>query len=170
MTVLLPRGSHWQIYLPVDSLYLVYLLNSGNWIALLPKGSYLATLQTRSVMSLLVQLLHSGVSKTDGPGTSREHGSPLWVLEYIVIMWINCGSFAGIGVGPQVKLPHRNSNNQQIQALSFCFRWWGGTSSQVFLSNGGCSVGGGFHKILSLNWWWQHVAKQGGLGPPAHGS
>ena len=40
-----------QIYLPIDSLYLVYLLNSSNWIVLPPKGSYLATPQMRYVMS-----------------------------------------------------------------------------------------------------------------------
>ena len=51
MTVLLPRGSHWQIYLPIGSLYLVDPLNSGDWIASLPKGSYLATPQMRSVTS-----------------------------------------------------------------------------------------------------------------------
>ena len=46
------RGGHWQIYPPIDGLYFVYLLNSGNWIALLPKGSYPATTQMRSVTSL----------------------------------------------------------------------------------------------------------------------
>ena len=54
MTVLLPRGGHWQIYLPINSLYWVYLLNSSNWIALPPKGGYLATLQMRSVMSSIL--------------------------------------------------------------------------------------------------------------------
>ena len=54
MTVLLPRGSHWQIDLPIDSLYLVYPLHGSNWIALPPKGSYLATLQTRSVTSSIL--------------------------------------------------------------------------------------------------------------------
>ena len=101
---------------------------------------------------LLVQLLHSDASKTNGPCTSRECGSHPWVLECVVIMWINCGSFAVIAARSQIKPHHGGSNNQQISALSFCFRQWGGTSSQVFLSNGGCGVGGGFHKILSLNW------------------
>ena len=54
MTVLPPRGSHWQIYLPIGGLYLVYLLNSGNWIAQPPKGSYLAIPQMRSVTSSIL--------------------------------------------------------------------------------------------------------------------
>ena len=118
----------------------------------------------------VIQLLHSGASITDCPGRSREGGSHPWVLEHVFIMWISCGSLAVIAIGSQVKLPHRGSNDQQVPVLSFCSRQWGGTSSHVFLSNRGSGVGSGFHKILSLNWQWQHVAKQGGLGPLACGS
>ena len=75
-------------------------------------------------MASPIQLLYSGTSITDCPSTSREHGSHLWVLECVFIMWINCGSFAVITARPQVKLPHRGSNDQQILALSFCFRQW----------------------------------------------
>ena len=164
MTVLPSRGSQWQIYLPIDSLYLVYLLNSSNWIAMPPKAVIWPLFRWGLLHPLPIQLCHSDASETDGPGTSRECDSHPWVLECVVIMWINCGSFVVITSGHQVKLPHRGSNDQQIPALSLCFRQWGGTSSQAFLSNGGCGVGGGFHKILSLNWQWQYMTKQGGLG------
>ena len=50
-----------HIYLPIDSLYLVYLLNSGNWITLPPKGSYLASLQMRSVTSSILGPWHVGL-------------------------------------------------------------------------------------------------------------
>ena len=55
--IFLPKGSHWQVYLPINSLYLVYPFNSSKWIALLPKGGYLATPQTRSVMSFTLSTL-----------------------------------------------------------------------------------------------------------------
>ena len=47
-------STHWKIYLPIDSPYWVYLLNSSNWITLPPKGGYLATLQMRSVTSSIL--------------------------------------------------------------------------------------------------------------------
>ena len=49
ITLLLPKGSLWQACPPIGSLFWFCLLNSSIGIILLPKGRYLATLQTRSV-------------------------------------------------------------------------------------------------------------------------
>ena len=82
MTVLLPRGSLWQAYLPIGRLYFIGLLNSGSWVSLPPKGGYLTTLQ---ICLSLVQCLYSGTSIYDCPGRPRENSSHPWVPECVFI-------------------------------------------------------------------------------------